>query len=176
VTSPKAKSHRFIIGHERLLHSMIKLILTSPVFYPTMAILAQHRVGAWNIVIKDKGGVTRTGAYQPSTKPFLTWRDFFNDLLLCFDLEEISASGQLSLWFQNSDGAGINEINAPCIYSQYSDSPQSDILDRLIKVPSDPKTRLILSLVAHDRSSCTASEFDMETHVKKGIIDHNNSY
>lgn len=123
---------------------MIRLILTSPVCYPTMAILAQHRVGAWNIVIKDKGGVMRTGAYQPSTKPFLTWRDFFNDLLLCFDLEEISASGQLSIWFQSSEGARINEMNTPCIYSQYSDSPSSDILERSIKalVPLVPRPRL----------------------------------
>ena len=105
--------------------------------------------------------------------PFLTWRDFFDDLHLCFDLEAVSASKQLALWFRSRDDAVANEIDTPCIYS-HPDSPHSGILDRLIMVPSSG--RLKLSLVAHDHRACVDPEFDLDAHLRKGIINHNNPY
>lgn len=110
-----------------------------------MAIMSQEGVAAWNIVIRSLSD-TQAGAYQPPTNPFLTWRDFFDDLHLCFDLEAVSASKQLALWVRSRDDAVANEIDTPCIYS-HPDSPQSGILDRLITVPSSGL--LNLSLVAH---------------------------
>ena len=145
-----------------------------------MSITTTERVGAWNVVITESPlePTIVAGAYQSRTHPFLTWKDFFDDLLFCFDLELVSASGRLALWFRSGDGALANETS-PCVYI---DHPESN--SKFIKISSRPPTnnvndelseRLRLTLVSHDES-CVTSDLKLETHLQNGIINHNNPY
>ena len=141
-----------------------------------MEITTQARVVAWNVVIETcpPENNIKAGIFQSQINPFLTWKDFFDDLLLCFDLETTSASGRLALWFRNGDGALTNEIT-PCVYF---DHPESN--SKFVKISSSPPTnnvndelneRLRLTLVTHDES-CGISDLNLETHLQKGIINH----
>jgi hypothetical protein len=146
-----------------------------------MAIDYQERIDAWNILITTGPPFyqIRAGAYQSRTQPFLTWKDFFADLLLCFDLESVLTSGQLALWFRSADAALANEAVTPCVYYPESDSYRPNFLDKFIKITSGPPdndrdelgTKLHLTLVAHDHESCIVPESALDEHMKKGIMN-----
>ena len=146
-----------------------------------MAVTPLHRVHAWNVRIYDSYNKLITGAYQSRMQPFLTWKDFFEDLLLCFDLESISTSGQLALWIQSQDGILANEVVTPWVY--YNRPQQSNILHNFIKITSGPpdsendelSAQLRLNLVAHNYHSCmvSVSEPVLDCHLNKGTTSRN---
>lgn len=146
-----------------------------------MAVTSLHRVHAWNVRIYDSHNKLITGAYQSRVQPFLSWKDFFEDLLLCFNLDSISTCGQLALWIQSQEGILANDVAIPWVY--YNGPQQSNILHNFIKITSSPppdsdddelSAQLRLNLIAHDYEACTVSvsEMALGPHLNKGTINH----
>ena len=90
---------------------------------------------AWNIRIVDPSPSDKiiTGVFQSIQSPFLSWRDLFDDLLLCFDLESAVTSplGQLTLWNRNKDETFAN--NKTFVWFS-TDESDSNMLSTFIRV------------------------------------------
>lgn len=85
---------------------------------------------AWNIKILKCPPRTScvAGAFQFWHQPFLCWRDLFNDLILCFDLDTYlaSSSSVLALWIRNSDKVVVHGIENPYVsYTTESNTEES---------------------------------------------------
>lgn len=114
-----------------------------------------HRAAAWNVYFLDESDLTFAGLYQ--AKGMVTYRDAFDELKLCFELDAHSA---LTLWrlmptVAGASFTGIVEVRA--------DSPL-DILDFPVAVDeSSPITRYIV--MNHNIGSCRAPGGDLNAHI-----------
>ena len=126
------------------------------------ALLSLNRADAWNIWIVSPPASNDliTGVFQYIQSPLLSWRDLFDDLLLCYELESAVTSplGQLTLWNRNKDESLFDNMTAICFSTDKSDS---DMLSVFIPVGNSPDgrnelaSRLTLTEVLHDLSKCT---------------------
>lgn len=134
---------------------------------------------AWNIRIVDPSPSDKiiTGVFQSIQSPFLSWRDLFDDLLLCFDLESAVTSplGQLTLWNRNKDETFANNKTFVCFSTDESDS---NMLSTFIRVGnsadgSDTSAelafKLSLTLVLHKISKCTCTKSCLDDHLSSGM-------
>lgn len=121
------------------------------------------RITAWNILIFDNT-IKRTpvGAYQSIDVPFLTWKDLFDDLLLCLLLEPYitAPDAALALYLLHEKDVLAHTLDTPFL-SYNSNKPGSEEqLSQLIKLtvlngPEGPNPpTLPVSLILHDYAHC----------------------
>lgn len=138
-----------------------------------------ERAAAWNIRIvrPSPSNELITGVFQSIQSPFLSWRDLFDDLLLCFDLESAVTSplGQLTLWNRNKDETFANNKTFVCFSTDESDST---ILSTFIRVGNSTDgsdtsdelaSKLTLTLVLHKISKCTCTKSCLDDHLSSGM-------
>ena len=125
------------------------------------------RYHAWNIVIRDYPPACRclAGAFQSIDEPFLTWKDLFHDLLLCFHLEPYIAApdAQLALYLLNANDALVDKPGTPFVY--YS-GPEEQ-LSKYIKLKPE---RLIVCLICHNVADCKDAKAELEHHLQSGML------
>src|SRR3954471_13764643 len=107
----------------------------------SMSGVTADRFLAWNINIHDypPSNEHLAGAFQLHQHPFLTWRDLFDDLMLCFDLESYTTvpDRALALWVRTEDVALTSDLRTPCVYFNRTESDSykpNDVLSKFIKV------------------------------------------
>lgn len=93
------------------------------------AVTSTIRCHAWNIVICDHPPACTclAGAFQSIDEPFLTWKDLFHDLLLCFQ-----RYARLALYLLNGNDILVDEFGTPFVY--YSGPKEQ--LSKYIKLKS----------------------------------------
>ena len=144
-------------------------------------ITAVDRQIAWNIKILECPPRTFcvAGAFQFWHQPFLCWRDLFNDLILCFDLNPylLSPDGILVLWIRNIDKVVVHGItNSYVSYTTESNTDESNVLSQFITIGNvtgepneDPsKMQLHLSLVFVDIRNCDWKQSSLDNHLGSG--------
>ena len=134
---------------------------------------AATRSMAWNIGIFDYPPFDcLAGTYQAAEDPFLTWKDLFDDLLLCFDLEPYMTGPPLALYLQESEDVLAHNLATPMIYYN-SNLPGSDqILSQIIKVTplAGSEGLLRVAVITHDLTHCKESDKDLASHLKSGTL------
>lgn len=144
-------------------------------------ITSADRTMAWNIKIFRCPPKTScvAGAFQLWQQPFLCWRELFNDLILCLDLDAHlkPPNGVLSLWIQNIDEVVVRGLTNPYIsYTTESNTDESDVLSQFITVEhvtgernEDPlQTQLHLCMVVHDIRNCHCEQSSLDDHLRSG--------
>ena len=140
------------------------------------------RLQAWNIGIfnypPDK---VLAGAYQAAEDPFLTWKDLFDDLLLCFDLERYTTGPSLALYLLTSDDVLANNLNTPFVYYDSNLPGSEQILSQIINITSFadvggtiPFTKsLPVTVVVHVSGDCRetyGTHTGLASHLKSGTL------
>lgn len=143
-------------------------------------ITAVDRQIAWNIMILECPPTNDcvAGAFQFWHQPFLRWRDLFDDLVLCFDLDKYlrSSDGVLVLWIRDIDKVVHGITNSYVSYSTDSNPEESDVFSQFITIGNvthesneDPlETQLHLSLVFHDIRNCDCKQSSLDNHLRSG--------
>lgn len=140
------------------------------------------RLNAWNIGIFDyPPDDILAGAYQAAEDPFLTWKDLFDDLLLCFDLERYMTGPSLALYLLTSDDVPANNLNTPFIYYDSNLPGSEQILSQIINItsladvegPIPFTTFLPVTVVVHDIDHCRethGTHTGLASHLKSGTL------
>lgn len=80
------------------------------------AICSSDPAIAWNILILDNTVKRRlVGAYQSIDVTLLTWKDLFDDFLLCFHLEPYVTAG-LALYLLYEKNVLAHNLDTPFLY------------------------------------------------------------
>ena len=142
-------------------------------------ITAISRSKAWNIGIFDYPPFQcLAGAYQAAEDPFLTWKDLFDDLLLCFDLEPYMTGPPLALYLLQSEDVLAHNLDTPMIYYNSNLPGSEQILSQIIKLtplvgpegPNRPTTFLRVVVISHDFTHCKESDTELASHLKSGTL------
>ena len=142
-------------------------------------ITAASRSLAWNIAIFDyPPSKCLAGAYQAAEDPFLTWKDLFDDLLLCFDLEPFMAGPPLALYLLQGEDVIAHNLDTPMIYYNSNLLGSEQILSQLIQLtplvgpegPNRPTSFMRVAVINHDFTHCKESDTELASHLKSGTI------
>lgn len=137
------------------------------------------RSKAWNIGIFDyPPSKILAGAYQAAEDPFLTWKDLFDDLLLCFDLEDCMTGPPLALYLLPSEDVPADRFNTPFIYYNSNLPDSEQILAQIINLtplagvegPNPSTTFLRVTVTIHDIVHCKETQTDLQCHLKSGTL------
>lgn len=132
------------------------------------------RYQAWNIVICDypPGCRSLAGAFQPIDEPFLTWKDLFHDLLLCFDLEPyiIAPGSRLALYLLNGNDVLVDKPGTPFVYYSGPEEQLSKYITLKPEGPDLPTTHLIVCLICHNTADCKEAKAELEHHLQSGML------
>lgn len=140
---------------------------------------AAYRANAWNIGIFDyPPSKCLAGAYQAAEDPFLTWKDLFDDLLLCFDLEPYMTGPPLAFYLLQSEDVHAHNLDTPMIYCNSNLPGSENILSQFIKLtplggpqgPNWPTTFLRVAVITHDSTHCKESDTESASHLKSGRL------
>ena len=134
---------------------------------------------AWNIWIFDYPPCrVQAGTYQAPENPFLTWKDLFDDLLLCFDLEHYMTGQLLALYLLQSEDVLANNLNTPFIHYNPNLPGSEQILSQiinLIPLAGDEEPDLFITVhvtvIIHDIAHCEETHTDLASHLKSGTLD-----
>lgn len=135
------------------------------------------RSHAWNIVICDYPLTYKSlaGAFQSIDEPFLTWKDLFHDLLLCFHLETYvaasDANARLALYLLNGDDVLVDKLRIPFVHYPGPEEQLSKYIK--LKGPESlegPTTGLKVCLICHDVADCKEAEAELAHHLQFGML------
>lgn len=118
------------------------------------------------------------GAYQSIDMTLLTWKDLFDDFLLCFHLEPyVTASDAgLALYLLYEKNVLAHNLDTPFLYYDSSKPGSEEEISQFIKLtvlncsegPNPPT--LPVSLILHDYAHCKDIHAELATHLQYGML------
>ena len=110
--------------------------------------------------------------YQVDEDPFLTWKDLFDDLLLCFDLEPYMTGPLLALYLLQSEDVLAHNLDTPMIYYNSNLPGSEQIFSQIIKVTPlvGSEGFLRVAVITHDFTHCKESDKELASHLKSGTL------
>lgn len=134
------------------------------------------RAHAWNILLSDYPPqyTILAGVFQSIDEPFLTWKDLFHDLLLCFHLETYVAASdaRLALYLLNREDVLVDKLDIPFVYYPGPEEQPS----KYIKLKAFPEslegltTDLKVCLVCHNVTDCKDAKAKLTHHLQFGML------